>query len=605
MKKIAIFSLVAVMAMAAVSCQKEDLTNGPVFKASSPNFASKDGKTVFDGTNTFRWKNKDRIHVWDAAGNHKLYNAVCNDGDAYATLTPKGTYVNTSSGLSTNASPIYGNLALNSTYRAIYPDFYADTTVSNPGQVTITIPQTQAITNQESDPVGSDNGLHLTRFPSYCQSNSTTMPFKNLCGALKLILQADNTYIESIKFTSKTNGLPVAGTFTINWNNGNPILTPATGNNCYSTTLSYAVKQSIDHPHAFWLCLPAGYYSDYEIEITNSNYEKCYISSHGTIPIEIARSEYTVMRLDNNQISTHFESGDGIFSVSATKRVYFSPGNLQCVNNHWQFANEQYEVIHSNNCTHYDDEYAFSRDMFGWSTANSNYGISTNSADYDMNGLNTPCADWGNVFGDDSPWFTLTKSEWNYLMNQRSTSLSINGTSNVRYAAAGVLMSSTHVQENPYYGYDINGYMPGVLLFPDDFTISDWPTGVSYPQHLNSVGSWPNRWDGDQKYTIEEFEQLERLGVIFLPITGDVSTINGSVAHYNVTGLNNQNSTDARLCYWTSTNFAEAQWGGRGTEGCAYYWYMDQHQNAYNMAGHYRTERCAVRLVRQVPSQND
>ena len=573
MKKIAIFSLVAVMAMAAVSCQKEDLTNGPVFKASSPNFASKDGKTVFDGTNTFRWKNKDRIHVWDAAGNHKLYNAVCNDGDAYATLTPKGTYVNTSSGLSTNASPIYGNLALNSTYRAIYPDFYADTTVSNPGQVTITIPQTQAITNQESDPVGSDNGLHLTRFPSYCQSNSTTMPFKNLCGALKLILQADNTYIESIKFTSKTNGLPVAGTFTINWNNGDPILTPATGNNCYSTTLSYAVKQSIDHPHAFWLCLPAGYYSDYEIEITNSNYEKCYISSHGTIPIEIARSEYTVMRLDNNQISTHFESGDGIFSVSATKRVYFSPGNLQCVNNHWQFAEEQYQVIHpAGYSEQYNPVHDFQWDLFGWSTSGPNegsdYGTKVGS-DYYYQANNFK--EYGLVFGESSPWETMSRDEWVYLLNTRQMNLTINGTSysDKRYI-------KLKITDNQGW------YQSGLLLFPDEVSITTG-SGISL-----------NMYDFTT-CTIEQFKSVfESAGCIFLPYAGycQEGTFPVQINNYQAGVWGYQMGW-----YWTSTDGTTSQaWGGQAHAVDITNIAVRDNQN--------KDFRYAVRLVRQVPNQS-
>lgn len=55
-------------------------------------------------------------------------------------------------------------------------------------------------------------------------------------------------------------------------------------------------------------------------------------------------------------------------------------------------------------------------DLFGWSTVQTYYGItsSTNNADYKGNFL-----DWGNAFGSNI-WRTLSIGEWEYLVGTRT-----------------------------------------------------------------------------------------------------------------------------------------------------------------------------------------
>ena len=83
-----------------------------------------------------------------------------------------------------------------------------------------------------------------------------------------------------------------------------------------------------------------------------------------------------------------------VFSVSSTKRVIFSPGNLQYhrTKKVWSFASKQYEIIGTNNSTGgtvtynqgsgYENTTATGADelidLFGWSAtdANGNKGIS-------------------------------------------------------------------------------------------------------------------------------------------------------------------------------------------------------------------------------------
>lgn len=105
------------------------------------------------------------------------------------------------------------------------------------------------------------------------------------------------------------------------------------------------------------------------------------------------------------------------FSVSPTKKVYFSSGNLQYhpVNNQWRFAKYQYEYIGQDN-ENIDANYDGWIDLFGWGTGN-NPTLNTSVAeDYE------DFVDWGiNDIENDSltTWRTLTSEEWDYLCNKR------------------------------------------------------------------------------------------------------------------------------------------------------------------------------------------
>lgn len=126
---------------------------------------------------------------------------------------------------------------------------------------------------------------------------------------------------------------------------------------------------------------------------------------------------------------------NGEFSVSAGKKVHFSQGNLQAFYNsseswEWCFAENQWDyvgnargnTIINGNGSLSSREYAV--DLFGWSTpAETNfYGInnSENNGVYSGNEF----LDWSKVinfrsiFGEG--WFTMSNSEWTYLLNSLS-----------------------------------------------------------------------------------------------------------------------------------------------------------------------------------------
>lgn len=195
------------------------------------------------------------------------------------------------------------------------------------------------------------------------------------------------------------------------------------------------------------------------------------------------------------------------FSVSDTKKVYFSMGNLQYQGstNTWRFAEHQYDMVGEDN-ENISEKYDGWIDLFGWGTSGWNsgaiayhpYSISTNYADYYPgenfeNNLTDDYAnaDWG-VYnkisngGDEiGMWRTLTGNEWNYLISTRPHSKEL------------------------YSRGCVNGVY-GLILLPDEWeqpeTISFKPRGIE--------------WNTNE-YTTAEWLKMEINGAVFLPAAGN------------------------------------------------------------------------------------
>ena len=116
------------------------------------------------------------------------------------------------------------------------------------------------------------------------------------------------------------------------------------------------------------------------------------------------------------------------FSVSATKKVYFSQGNLQyqASTDTWRFAEHQYDYIGGAN-KNISPSYTGWIDLFGWGTGNNPTLATFKDTDY------AAFTDWGvnaisNGGNQPNQWRTLTKDEWEYLRtNYRMSECYING----------------------------------------------------------------------------------------------------------------------------------------------------------------------------------
>ena len=137
----------------------------------------------------------------------------------------------------------------------------------------------------------------------------------------------------------------------------------------------------------------------------------------------------------------------GQFSVSATKKVYFSKGNLRYASGTWSFFDNQYDYY-----TSYSTD---AWDKFGWSTSATTYGMNTSNQNSTYSGN---FVDWGATMG--TGWRTLSSDEWEYLFNTRTVN---NGT--------GSGKSYT-------LGQNVNGKL-GVVLYPDDYTGELYTTAKS------------------------------------------------------------------------------------------------------------------------------
>lgn len=195
------------------------------------------------------------------------------------------------------------------------------------------------------------------------------------------------------------------------------------------------------------------------------------------------------------------------YSLSDSKQVSFSPGNLQYTQSTdtWYFAENQWDYIGTDNVTggsvssdEYGDEkygtaLAGKIDLFGWSASNTTapFGVSTSTDNADYAGS---FVDWGtNKIGSDAPntWRTMTYDEWKYLLNTRPNASSLKGVAQV------------------------NG-VNGLILLPDNWTC---PSGVTFKSGFySSYGV--DYYAAYQTFTADQWSKLEAAGAVFLPAAG-------------------------------------------------------------------------------------
>ena len=233
------------------------------------------------------------------------------------------------------------------------------------------------------------------------------------------------------------------------------------------------------------------------------------------------------------------------FSVSSTKQVYFSKGNLQATYNgsawSWAFAAHQYDYIgnaagntsiNGNGTVSAND---VTVDLFGWVgksnttwTGAAQYGIS-NSTDYSSaNGYGNNASealksDWGATIG--AGWRTLTMDEWTWVLGPKSspepgancrTSSTIGGTENARWLKAQINSDATAVK--------------GLIIFPDVFAWNTTSMGTAPTTCNTKADAYTHT------LTSAQWTAIEAAGAVFLPTAGyryraTVSVV-GSEGHY-------------------------------------------------------------------------
>jgi len=179
----------------------------------------------------------------------------------------------------------------------------------------------------------------------------------------------------------------------------------------------------------------------------------------------------------------------GKFSVSDTKQVYFSQGNLQyqASTDTWRFAENQYDYICEGNAN-LSATYDGWIDLFGWSTGSTYFGVSTSQNE---NAYSGDFVDWGVNMNNE--WRTLSNSEWEYLLSTRSNASQL--------LAVGA----------------VNG-INGLIILPDDWYQT--PNITFNSGFNNNPTEYPHKYDRVNTYTLTEWEQIETMGAVFLPASG-------------------------------------------------------------------------------------
>ena len=258
----------------------------------------------------------------------------------------------------------------------------------------------------------------------------------------------------------------------------------------------------------------------------------------------------------------------GEFTVNSSgDKVHFSQGNLQyqASTNKWRFAEHQYDYLGTTTSQN-SNTTTVTRDLFGWGTTGSR-DTRTSSTNYQTNynpystsstavGSSAPAygsnrygygpdysvhsnygltvankSDWGmhaitnggntQYFG----WRTLTKDEWVYVFNTRST------TSGVRYAKAIV--------------NDVNG----VIILPDNWNTSYYTlsstntTNAAFTSNTITLSDWNTKFEAN--------------GAVFLPAAGwrDGTQVSGVGSYGNYWSSNPSGSEHAYLMAFGPSSF--------------------------------------------------
>lgn len=174
---------------------------------------------------------------------------------------------------------------------------------------------------------------------------------------------------------------------------------------------------------------------------------------------------------------TIYNVGTAAFSVSSSKKVEFSKGNLQYDNGTWSFAANQWDYIGENAG---NISSTGKRDLFGWGTG----GKPMETEPTDDYSTFTDWASGVDIAGDGHvDWRTLSSTEWDYIFNTE-------GRGTTRYSKAIV--------------HGVNG----VVLLPDS-----WNGGYTFANTNKSDAAFATISDDDWKI-------LAAQGAVFLPVAG-------------------------------------------------------------------------------------
>ncbi len=307
----------------------------------------------------------------------------------------------------------------------------------------------------------------------------------------KIMIQQEGSYLRIIPgefegMTGNTLNVPAdGGEYPFEVRTPDGLEWTATSSNPYAVRVEYIQKGDYKAGFGLHVYSPTDRHDDATVQIT----------------VMDGRVEKTINVVRESKGTSQYVAKP--FSVSSTKQVYFSHGNLQYQpsSNKWRFAKEQYDFIfeyatfgtvkNADN-TQTSPSYNGWIDLFGWGTGNNPTLLSQDLADYSQftDWGSNPIQDNNGITSGPNVWRTMSKDEWEFLLETRNNAANLKG-------VGGILRTEPMKKE---------GFMKGIILLPDNWVC---PNGLNFdPAGING-------------YTLSEWRQMEKAGAVFLPYTGE------------------------------------------------------------------------------------
>lgn len=482
----------AAVAMLATGCKKEQTGKTVTLGAS---IASNNSKVYIDNL-TPKWQVGDPVSV-------------------------NGTEYNVTGISVSGATANIPNVDKADNYRCVYPSSIVTGSFNGSStSVAVTMPTTQTYS------VSGDN--QTVDVPMSGYTSGTTVEFHNLCSVLKVTFTnstGSSQTLRKIRVTAASALLSGSGTAQVTGAASDKVEL-SSGEKYVDLDLTggtntTGVEVSTGTSKDFYIVLPEFGNQNVTIEIVRMDNMQATVSISN---VSLGHNMLVTKTCGFNSAAMfNTRHMPGVFTVGENTKGKFSQGNLRATGTTssspnsgwtWSFAEHQYDYIGNaaaNTAISGNGTVSANGtvDLFGWSTGNNYYGIGNSSGNYWGAFVN-----WGQVFGQSSPWRTLTSDEWYYLLGTAP-----NNNTNYRTTTSGVRYAKATVAD-----------VPGLIILPDDWSTSYYTLeytntpAANYTTNTISLADWTNN--------------LEAHGAVFLPAAG-----------YRMSG----NYVEAICGYWSST----------------------------------------------------
>lgn len=391
-------------------------------------------------------------------------------------------------------------------YALLYPAGAGSFTCNNTsGSGSVSIPATQSYTLTNAN---KNQKLEIPML-AFVANENQVVKFRNAASVVKVMVR--NCNANTVTVNSVTiSGANLCGNLPFSFNTATNAVTPGALSNAGATvTLNCSTTIAAASSKAFHIVV-APFAASQQLTITvntGTNVEESQTTTQSLLVGQMGIFEFIL----GNDIPACTQA---LFSVSATQKVSFSPGNLQRKGSttNWQlrFAPNQWDkgtAISYKNTGEPSDVDAW-YGMFSWGTGNqaaSYVGTASSFVDYGTNSIQLGAT--AKKYKANY-WRTLTGSEWKYLCENEARG------------------SKRFIDCRVHDQY-------GLIIFPDGYNYTD----ITIMGTINNSNNYSINTNKDNSWKIADSDWvvLEKRGCVFLPAMGTYSsgsTSNNTFAVY-------------------------------------------------------------------------